>query len=201
MEPANRPKISETTERDAARVADALSGDSEAFGELVQAYERRAFSTAYRLLNNTDDARDVVQDAFVRAYRSLGGLKDPRRFGPWLLRIVTNLSLNARRARGTTATVSLDERQGTDISSGLGEPAMKSPGPQRRAEGRELQTVLDRALEQLPEKQRLILMLFTVEGLAQKDIAEVMDCTVEAVKWNVFQARKRLRKLLDDEGV
>lgn len=200
MTPLDQPLvIDDSGERDAACVKATLAGDGNAFGRLVEAYERRAVSAAYRLLGNSHEAAEIAQESFLRAFRSLSRLKEPTRFGPWLLRIVSNLSLNARRSRRTGITVALDEQRGTDgVTSGSGEPVVTSVGPDRQAENRELQDALDAALARLPEKQRLSLILFTVEGWAQKDIAEFLHCSLENVKWNVFQGRRKLRELLGD---
>jgi len=184
--------------RDAALVEQVLAGDTRSFDRLVTVYERPAVSTAYRLLGNSDDARDVVQDAFIRAFRSIAKLKESTRFGPWLLRIVSNLSLNARRSRRANV-VPLDEQRGIEGATSGGGEAMTSFTPDRNAESRELQEAIDAALAQLPEKQRLALVLFTIEGWAQKDIAQMLECSLETVKWNVFQARKRLKDLLADQ--
>lgn len=199
MTQPDRPLFTEDTgTRDATWVQAALSGDSDAFGRLVAAYQRVAVSTAYRLLGNSDDAAETAQEAFLRAYRALDRLKDPARFGPWLLRAVTNLSLNARRSRRRT-TVELDEERGTEDSADPRGPSkVTSMTPDREAEGHELQQALDAALEALPEKQRIALVLFTIEGWAQKDIAALLECSLETVKWNVFQARKKLRDRLGD---
>ena len=189
----------ESGRRDAALVGQVLAGHAASFERLVALYERPAVSTAYRLLGNADDARDVVQEAFLRAYRSLSRLKERTRFGPWLLRIVSNLSLNARRSR-RTAVLPLDEERGMEgATTGGGDPVVTSFTPERSAEGRELQEALDAAMAKLPEKQRLSLVLFTIEGWAQKDIAQTLECSLETVKWNVFQARKRLREMLGDQ--
>jgi RNA polymerase sigma-70 factor (ECF subfamily) len=199
MKRSNRPLFTDdSAQRDAAWVEATLAGDHDAFGQIVEAYQRIAVSTAYRLLGNSEDAQDVVQNAFLNAFQSLSKLKDPRRLGPWLMRIVSNLSLNFRRSRRSGSTVPLDEQRGPEGVARSGEPMASILGPQRRAEGRELQEALDAALEQLPEKQRLTLLLFAVEGWPQKEIAELLECSLETVKWNVFQARKRLRELLSD---
>ncbi len=199
MKPVNPPLFTEeSAERDAAWVKAALAGDTNAFGRLVEAYQRVAVSTAYRLLSNSDDAQEVVQDAFLKAYQSLGRLQDVHRFGAWFLRIVSNLSLNARRARRSASRALVDGSQGLDGAAEAADPSQAAQGPDRRAEGRELQAAIDAALEKLPEKQRLALLLFSVEGWPQKDIAELLDCSLETVKWNVFQARKRLREHLGD---
>ena len=196
MKGSNRPFFTEDAgKRDAAFIRAVLGGDTEAFGKLVEIYHPVAVGTAYRLLNNTDDALEVVQEACIRAYRSLGRLKEPARFGPWFMRIVSNLSLNARRSRKSSSTIALDDQM--EKNSGA-EPASPDVGPERHVEGRELQAAIDAALEKLPEKQRIALLLFTVEGWAQKDIAEMLECSLEMVKWNVFQARKRLREILGD---
>lgn len=181
-------------------VTRAAGGDHEAFGQLVRTYQRRAVSLAYRLLGNAEDASDVAQDAFVRAFRSLDQLADASRFGPWLMRTVSNLSLNYRRSRATRAATSLD-----DTVQAVGDirnptTGLKLVGDAADARGlpAELQAAIGSAMEQLPEQQRLALILFSVEGVPQKEVAEILDCTVELVKWNVFQARKKLKDLLAD---
>ena len=196
MAEQRQPLFTEATAaRDAAWVQKAVAGDADAFGQLVGAYERPAVATAYRLLGNSDDARDIAQEAFLRAYRSLARLNEPARFGPWLLRIVSNLSLNARRSRRSATVVRLEEDWGNEGTSG---PVKTSPAPEQEAESQELQEAINVALAQLPEKQRLALTLFTMEGWAQKDIANLLECSLETVKWNVFQARKKLRELLGE---
>lgn len=198
MDAQKQPLFTDATgERDAAWVLAARDGNPEAFGLLAKAYERAAIATSYRLLGNSDDALEVVQEALLRAYRSLDRLNEPSRFGPWLLRIVSNLSLNARRSR--RPGVPLDEQWGSDgAKSAGGEPAVSQTGPDRRAQGHELGEALEAALQKLPEKQRLALVLFTIEGWPQKDIAALLDCSLENVKWYVFQGRKRLREQLGD---
>lgn len=176
----------------------AQRADAGAFGDLVRLYQKRAVSLAYRLLGNSSDAADAAQDAFVRAYRNLGQLEDPSRFGPWLLRIVGNLSLNFRRSRAGRAASSLD-----DALEGGAEVRRPTTGKALRADREsdgplpdELHGAVSRALETLPDKQRLALILFSVEGLAQKEVADILDCSVELVKWNVFQARQKLKDML-----
>ena len=183
-----------------ALVERARRGDADAFAALVRQYQRRVVSVAYRLLGNIEDARDVSQEAFVRTFQALGQLEDPARFGAWLLRATTNTALNFRRARATRQAAPLEDATATDHAS--------VPGSGRRltvnAEAddgplpAELKRAIDAAMDRLPEKQRLTLILFSVEGLPQKEVAEILECSVELVKWNVFQARKKLKELLGD---
>jgi len=173
-----------------------LGGDRKAFDELVLRYQRSAMAVSYRLLGKAEDAQEVVQEAFLKAYKSLASLEKPEAFAGWLMRIVSNLSLNARRNRATRKTGALDEM----FDRGVRDPEAggDSVDPERVLEGRELGDRLKTALEQLPEKQRLAVLMFTIEGLPQKQVAEALECSVEAVKWHVFQARKKLRELLKD---
>jgi RNA polymerase sigma-70 factor (ECF subfamily) len=179
----------------------AQSGDSEAFAELVRKYQRRTVSLAYRLLGNVEDASDVSQEAFIRAFRHLSQLDDPSRFGAWLLRVVSNLSLNYRRSRRSRSAAPLD-----DVTLASAEARSPTSG-QRMTVGLEdeggplpdeLQAAINTALESLPDKQRLALVLFSVEGMPQKQVAEILECSVELVKWNVFQARQKLKEKLKD---
>lgn len=171
----------------------------QAFGELVERYQRRAASIAYRLLGNVHDALEVVQDAYLRALRSLNALDDPARFGPWLLRIVTNLSLNYRRDRATGGRkVSLDEITGDDARNGFAPavPPHADTHPGATLAAQELAARAQQALGELPEQQRLALVLFSIEQMPQKEVAAILQCSVEAVKWHVFQARRKLREKL-----
>jgi len=183
-------------EADAAVVRKTLAGDRKAFDELVLRYQRSAMAVSYRLLGKAEDAQEVVQEAFLKAYKSLDTLEKPEAFAGWLMRIVSNLSLNARRNRATRKTGALDEM----LDQGVRDPEAggDSVDPERVLEGHELGDRLKAALEQLPEKQRLAVLMFTIEGLPQKQVAEALDCSVEAVKWHVFQARKKLKELLKD---
>ena len=186
---------------DAALVRSARRGDLAAFDVLVERYQRRATALAYRLLNHRDEAMEVTQDAFLKAFEKLATLWKADRFGPWLLRIVSNLALNFRRSRSSRLAASLDDALAG--SSELRRPTTghrlaEEHGEEDGALPEELRGVIGAALEQLPEKQRLALVLFSVEGMPQKEVAEVLECSIELVKWNVFQARKKLRDLLQE---
>lgn len=184
--------------RDAEAVARAVRGDDAAFDELVLRHQRRAVAVSYRLVGDAHAAADLAQDAFVRAYRGLSSLQNPWKFGPWLMRIVTNLSLNYRRSRGTSSVVPLD--LAGEGAEGFRRPSdairLTSAPPSETADVEDLTAAIERALQQLPEKQRVALTLFSIEGTPQREVARIMECSVELVKWNVFQARKSMRKML-----
>jgi RNA polymerase sigma-70 factor (ECF subfamily) len=177
-----------------------LAGRLQAFDELVERYQRRATSVSYRLLGNLHDALEVCQDAFIRAYRNLSTLEDAARFGPWFLRIVTNLSLNFRRSRGvggprlSLEDCILDQERPREELIADAPYSDQRPGAQLAAA--ELSETVRAAIAELPEQQRTALVLFSIEQLPQKEVASIMGCSVEAVKWHVFQARKKLKAQL-----
>jgi len=183
---------------DAKLVAAARRGELAAFDALVVRYQRQATSVAYRLLNNMDDALEVVQDAFLRAYEKLASLDKNERFGPWLLRIVSNLSLNKRRFRWVRRGVSLDA--GSDDEDG-GSMQVADPSdvaPDEAASADEIKQRMHEAIAELPDMQRKALVMFCLEQRPQKEIAQMLECSVEAVKWHVFTARKKLKERLKD---
>jgi RNA polymerase sigma-70 factor (ECF subfamily) len=186
---------------DGALVERVLGGRRESFDVLIRKYQRQAVAVSYRLLGNTHDAAEVTQDAFLKAFSSLASLQKPEAFGGWLMRIVSNLSLNYRRSRKTRSQLPLDdmlaatEAGQSDASAGSDWMA-QSGDPVRRLESGEMGDRLQKAMQELPEKQRLAIVLFAVEGQPQKQVAETLGCSVEAVKWHVFQGRKKLKDLL-----
>ena len=177
----------------------ARKGQLAAFDRLVERYQRQATAVAYRLLNNMDDALEIVQDSFLNAYDKLASLSEPGRFGPWLLRIVSNLALNRRRARMLRKAASLDavdEDESDRPELSLADE--QSPGPEAEASAKDVQRLIAKALEELPEMQRQALVLFSVEEMPQKEVAALLGCSVEAVKWHVFTARKKLKEKLKE---
>lgn len=189
---------SEAGVADAADVARTLAGDTAAFDALIQRYQRRAVAVSYRLLGNIEDAMDVCQDAFVKAFKSLGTLQQTERFGAWLMRIVSNLSLNYRRARRPklSLTTDADEAGGILEDEAVRLHRSAKSGPGEAMQSAELEGAITAAIEALPEQQRLALVMFAIEQIPQKEVAEILECSVEMVKWNVFQARKALKKTL-----
>ncbi len=179
-----------------------LAGDRKAFDELILRYQRQAVAVSYRLLGNSQDALEVTQDAFLKAFSSLSTLQKPEAFGGWLMRIVSNLSLNFRRGRKLRTQLPLDDCLGPTNSqatdSGGSEWMSRDGDPVHAMESAELGVKLKEALAQLPEKQRLAIIMFTIEEMPQKQVAEALGCSVEAIKWHVFQGRKRLREILKD---
>jgi RNA polymerase sigma-70 factor (ECF subfamily) len=170
---------------DAELAALAQAGDREAFGELVTRYAGPARRVARAILANPDEADDAAQDGFLSALRHLGRFDPERPFGPWLLRIVANAASDRRRRRKV--------RTAMPISPDL--PA-RQPGPDVEADKERLREGLRDALATLPERQRMALVLFDVEGYSHREIGEILNIPDGTVRSDVFHARRALRELL-----
>ena len=174
-------------EDEAALVARVVAGDRAAFGTLVERYAAVARRVARAVLSDPDDADDAAQDALLSALVKLEQY-DPRRpFGPWLLRIVANAATDRRRRPKVRRTEPLD-------------PGLAAHGtrPDTAAERRELSARLRQALAELPERRRIAVVLFDVEGYAHAEIADILGIPEGTVRSEVFHARRRLRVLLAD---
>ena len=193
-------KVNSAQHQDIAELVQRVrQGDLGGFDELVRRFQRQATAIAYRLLNNVDDAKEVTQDAFLRAFDRLETLSDPQRFASWFFRILSNAALNRRRSRALRRMHSLDGDASDDTDDAprvLGDPHAATP--LEEASGKDLERRIFSAIDELPEMQRQALVLFSIEKLPQKQVAEILNCSVEAVKWHVFTARKKLRETLAD---
>lgn len=169
----------------------ARSGDRDAFGELVRSYQRRVYMTAYRMTGNHDDANDVAQDAFIRAYRGLSRFDARSDFFTWLYRILVNVALNHLRQRRRRRSVSIDE---VVLPAPLSEEV--GDDPRRALELKQMVVEIGQALDLLPDTQRATLVLVILEGLPYKEAGEILECSEGTVAWRVHEARKQLRERL-----
>lgn len=173
---------------DEALVQRCLSGDTEAFGELVGRYERPIFNVALRMLRDREEARDATQNAFVKAWQHLDQFDRSRRFFSWLYRIAVNESLN--RATRRRKTEVLDENLVDRGSS-----------PDDRAERSEQAKLVERAVEQLSDTYREVIVLRHWLDLSYDEIAEALHVPAKTVKSRLFSARVRLAEILASMGV
>jgi RNA polymerase sigma-70 factor (ECF subfamily) len=175
----------ETTGEEATLAAQALAGDAEAFGSLVERYAATARRVARAVLDEPEDADDAAQEAFLTAWRKLKQYDPKRPFGPWILRIVANAARDIRRARRV--------RETEPLAPGL---ASTEASPADQTDRSLLRARLDTALASLPERQRLAVVMFDVEGYPHADIAEILDVPDGTVRSLVFHGRRALRKAL-----
>ena len=168
-----------------ALVARVQAGDGAAFDELVRRHVRRAFSIAYRLLENRADAEDLVQDAFLAALEGIDGFELGRPFGPWLCRIVVNRGLNARQARSLRRTDA--------VPDGV---AARTPDPGREAERAELAAALAVALDAMDERRAAAVRLCELEGLTSAEAGAMLGLADGTVRWHLHEARAELGGVL-----
>jgi len=170
---------------DAELAACAHAGDREAFGELVQRYAGQARRAARAVLGNEADADDAAQDGFLLALRNLGRYDPQRPFGPWLMRIVSNAAADRRRRRKVRTTEQVP-------------PQTREPGPEPDGilARREFHAALEAALSKLPERRRMAVVLFDVEGYSHDEVAEILKIPVGTARSDVFHARRALRESL-----
>lgn len=160
-------------------------GDPQAFDILVRRYLPRAQVVARRLMQDPDDADDLVQDAFLRALERIGSFDVGRAFEPWFTRLLVNLGLDQRRKQVVRRT----ERQDPETFAG-------GASPHREAERAELRSSLRKALERLPDRQRLIVSLFEIDGHSTEEVAGMLKVSQVTVRWHLHQARRALREVL-----
>lgn len=189
-------KAVEGVTEEMALVHAAKSGDLEAFSQLVNRYDRNIFRIAQHITHNEEDAQDVVQDAFLKAYQNLDQFQENSKFYTWLVRIAVNESLMKLRKRRTDRTVSLDEDVETEEGSMPREVADWSPNPEQLYGQSELGDILKKTIQGLPPGFRTVFVLRDVEGLSTEETAEMLGLSVPAVKSRLLRARLQLRERL-----
>lgn len=176
-----------------AWVEAALDGDNKAFGKLVERYQKKVYGLAFGILRNREDAWDVAQDAFVKAYKNLSTYEGNAAFYTWLYRITYNLSLDVLRSKGRRATEELTEQ----TQEAAGDDSPRPEHPSETAERRELAEVVTQAMTKLTEKHRAIIVLREIEGLSYEEMADVLQISKGTVMSRLFHARRNLAALIE----
>jgi len=164
-----------------------ISGDNKAFGELVNRYKERIYTVVLRMVGNRDDAKDIAQDAFVRAYRNRQSFREESGFYTWVYRIAVNLAINFLNRDRERSAYSLDDPR-------LGEQSAVVSN--QRIDAEELRRAIDKAIAGLPARQRAVFVLRQYELKSNGEIASLLSITEGAVKANYFQAIRKLRQVL-----
>jgi RNA polymerase sigma-70 factor (ECF subfamily) len=189
--------ISDPPSEELVLVRAAKTGDDKAFGELVKRYDRNVFRIAQHITQNREDAEDVVQDAFLKAYTNLQQFQEQSKFYTWLVRIAVNEALMKLRRRRPERMVSLDEDIKTEDDSVPREVADWAPNPEQNYNQAELKEILSRTIQGLPPGFRTVFILRDVEGLSTEETAEALELSIPAVKSRLLRARLQLRERLN----
>ncbi len=175
-------------------ISAAQSGDLEAFNQIVRLYETRVYNLCYRMLGDADAAADAAQDTFIAAFRNVrhfrGGV-----FKSWLLRIATNACYDALRARKRRPSVSLESADDAEEGNRI-DVADQAESPDEFVLRQELSAVIQAGLAELPEDQRIVLILSDIQGLTYDEIAQIVGINLGTVKSRLSRARAKLRDIL-----
>ena len=181
---------------EAGLVAQARLGDSEAFNGLAERYQRNIFRLAQNITQNREDAEDVLQETFLKAYEHLPDFHGDSKFYTWIVRIAVNEALMKLRKRKWDKTVWLDEPVDTGEDTVAREIAVWEDNPEQRYSKEELHDILDKAVNGLAPPYRTVFVLRDMEGLSTEETAEALELSVPAVKSRLLRARLQLRDKL-----
>ena len=178
-------------------VEDIKNGDETAFRQLISDHQDMVINTCYGMLQNREDAEDVAQEVFVKVYESIGSFRSESRLSTWIYRIAVNQSLNMiRKNRFKNLWINLEEAFCDHSATGLQKENGHSFMPHRKLESKEGITIIRQAIKNLPKNQHIALTLHKYEEKSYKEIAEIMDSSINAVESLIFRAKKNLKKKL-----
>lgn len=180
-----------------ALVERSKKGDLSAFDELIKRYEKQVYGFAYRMTQNYDDANDVASEAFIKAFQAIDRFRGDSNFTTWIFRIVTNTYLDKRKRRKSHADYSLDEYIELEESAVARQIQDPSAGPSDLVELQEREAVIQSAINELPDYQRIMIVLYHMESRSYEEIAEIMDMPIGTVKSRLNRARLALREKLE----
>jgi len=179
-------------------VARARKGDLGAYGELMQRYQERIYATIYHMTSNHEDANDLAQEAFIKAFQALKSFKGGSSFYTWVYRIAVNKTINFLKQRKNKAQMSLNDLDFNAEHDPDLVALISDKTPRREVGLAELQEKLNEALQKLSEPHRLVVTLHDVQGLSHEEIAKIMDCNIGTVRSRLFYARQQLQGYLSD---
>jgi RNA polymerase sigma-70 factor, ECF subfamily len=184
----------ETITSDENIVERALTGDADAFGELVRRWERRIFALSYGMLGREEDARDATQETFIAAFRNLRGFRGEAKVSSWLHRIAVNQCITRQRRAKVRSETALDDEQEKNAGSFATSSALS---PSRVVEKKQVTRAVRRAVNSLPVELRQVIVMKEFEELTFKEIAETLDLPLSTVKSRLYTALKQLQMRLE----
>ena len=177
-------------------VAKCQRGDTQAFNELVTRYRGKVYAMIYNMVHNEQDAWDLAQDGFLKAWKSIGRFRAQSSFYTWLYRIVMNVSIDWVRKKKITGDAEFDEEIGLQgIEAGASTAPNADPLPFQKMEREEIRIRIDAAVEKLSPEHRAVILMREMDGMQYEEIAEALDCSVGTVMSRLFYARKKLQEI------
>ena len=176
----------------------AQKGDLEAYDQLIKRYQERIYATVYHMTSNHEDANDLAQDAFIKAFQALKSFKGGSTFYTWLYRIAVNKTINFLKQRKNRLHMSLNDADFNTENNPDLVALISDKTPRREAGLKELSEKLNEALLKLSEQHRLVIVLHDVQGQSHEEIAEITDCNIGTVRSRLFYARQQMQAWLTD---
>jgi RNA polymerase sigma-70 factor (ECF subfamily) len=176
----------------------ARGGDLAAYADLVRRYQERIYATIYHMTSNHEDANDLAQEAFIKAFHALKSFKGGSSFYTWVYRIAVNKTINFLKQRKNKTQMSLDNLDYHVEHDPDFVALISDKTPRREVNLAELQEKLNAAMQRLSEPHRLVVTLHDVQGLSHEEIAEIMDCNIGTVRSRLFYARQQMQAYLSD---
>ena len=177
----------------------AKAGDIGAYEELIDAYLKKVFNLAFRIIGNYDDAADLAQETFVRIFKAISKFKEESSFSTWIYRITTNVCLDEIRKRKNKKILSLDEDIHMDDGDMKRQVESDEIGPEQNAEREEVRRIVNDAINMLPEDQRVVITLRDIDGMSYEEISETLKCPGGTVKSRINRARVALKNILSSK--
>jgi RNA polymerase sigma factor (sigma-70 family) len=196
--PADEPAAAPVPVEEMELVRRARRGDLEAYDELVRRYQERVYATVYHMTANHEDANDLAQEAFIKAFQALKSFKGGSSFYTWVYRIAVNKTINFLKQRKNKAQMSLDDLDFNAEHDPDLVALISDKTPRREVGLAELQEKLNAAMQKLSESHRLVVTLHDVQGLSHEEIGKIMDCNIGTVRSRLFYARQQMQAYLSD---
>lgn len=176
----------------------ARGGDEEAFGELVKMYHQRVYNLAYGMVNNAEDAAELVQQTWVKVWNKLGSFKEDAKFFTWVYRVASNTGLDFLRHKSRLREDVLLDGVEPAVNPDLDRAASQNPRPDRELAQAEIREVFEKSLDSLSPDHRMALILREVDGLSYEEIAKILGCRKGTVMSRIFYARKKMQEKLGE---
>lgn len=194
---ADKPEVNGPSE-ERALVARAKEGDMTAYDELIRRYQERIYATVYNMTSNHEDANDLAQESFIKAYSALKSFKGDSSFFTWIYRIAVNKTINFLKQRKNRMHMSLNDLDFNAEHDPDLVALVSDKTPRRDANLAELQEKLNAAMQKLSEDHRMVVTLHDIQGMSHEEIGKIMECNTGTVRSRLFYARQQLQGYLAD---
>lgn len=174
------------------------NGDTSAFNDLVTRYRQRAFAMIYHMVRNEQDAWDLTQDGFLKAWKSINRFRGQSSFYTWLYRILTNITIDWLRKKQIESGAELNDEVGLDVAPGALTVPHQEIAPRSALSDKEIRARIDEAIARLSPEHRAVVVLREIDGLEYQEIADQIGCSLGTVMSRLFYARKKLQSMLKD---